>query len=159
MTRILPISASADLRSEKRVSHEVEDRQLAQSLTTNQINQLAALGIGATLKRGLRASRNYDAGYTAACKEAKLNFDEAMGKRYCHDSGDPYTCPRIASGAVVDVTEVVVQTSEPFNERTLHHFYDEAGFTVCVWDSEKEKMVGTPYSTQNVRWGTVPTRR
>ena len=86
LTRILPITTGADLKSEKRVSHEIEDRRLAKSLTTNQVNQLAELGIGAIVKRGLNASRRYDAGYPAACKEAKLNFDEAMGKRYCHDS-------------------------------------------------------------------------
>ena len=157
MTRILPITASADLKSEQRASHEIEDRHLAKSLTINQINKLATQGVGAILKRGLRASRKYDAGCTAACKEAKLNFDEAIGKRYCHDSGDPCTCPRMASGAVVDVTEAVVQTSEPFKERTLQHFSTEACFTVCVWDSDNVKMVGTPYGAQNVKWNTVPT--
>ena len=59
-------------------------------------------------------------------------------------------CPRMAAGAVVDVTEVVVETSEPFEERTLSHFYTETGFTVSVWD-EKQTMVGTSYSAQNVK--------
>ena len=66
-------------------------------------------------------------------------------------------CPRMAAGAVVDVPEVVVQTSEPFEERTLQHFYTEASFTVSVWDNEKQTMVGTSYSAQNVTWNAVST--
>ena len=78
MTRTLPIQSSANITDPERAGHELEDSSLARLLTEKEIDEIAGLGVGAVAKWALNASRQYDAWYPAACKEAKLNYDEEI---------------------------------------------------------------------------------